>query len=436
MDVAPAHGHVYEEEAHRRSLHSVIEGGEGEHHEKKSVLKKVKDKAKKIKDTIGKKRHGPHGAEEHGHGSRSSEEEEEEGYVEDDEGEQEPEVHGAPIYESEAARGFVSSHGGDLGKEMLAAGRLEEDPGAPKPGAGEVVPGSYQTGAVGSASPGGPEPGVIRSFQALSVSDQPGKEEEEASAAPTGSHDQFSPESRPAHGEEAPGTGHSVSGEAGPERRETQEQQPHSEKSYTEKISSATSAIVEKASHAKDAAVSAAVGSAEYSKKIAETVYEKVGTGGLASALGSGAAAPPLQQKQEEGEKEQAESFSAGAAAAAAPGAEETDKLAKRVSMREYLAEKLSPGEEDRALCEVISEAMQKRKENERDVREKAEETTAASAPGEKKAGKGMVGKIKGAVTSLCGGSHGHPAQARVESMDSSQVEQGGGPTLQQESTS
>ncbi|CAA2977711.1 Hypothetical predicted protein [Olea europaea subsp. europaea] len=64
------HGHHgYEEEP----KHSVEGECEGEHHlgEKKSVLKQVKDKGKKIKDTIKKHGHG------HEHGYNLEEEEEE-----------------------------------------------------------------------------------------------------------------------------------------------------------------------------------------------------------------------------------------------------------------------------------------------------------------------------------------------------------------------
>lgn len=57
----------------------------------KSVLKKVKGKAKKIKETIGKMKH-EHGEEHH----RNDEEEEEEGYSKEEEKEEDPEVHGGP----------------------------------------------------------------------------------------------------------------------------------------------------------------------------------------------------------------------------------------------------------------------------------------------------------------------------------------------------
>ncbi|PIN17140.1 hypothetical protein CDL12_10198 [Handroanthus impetiginosus] len=73
--------------------------GEGEHHgEKKSVLKKVKEKAKKIKDTMKKHGHG-HGTHEHEHDYPRTSEEEDEEMVDD------PEIHGAPMYESAVITG-------------------------------------------------------------------------------------------------------------------------------------------------------------------------------------------------------------------------------------------------------------------------------------------------------------------------------------------
>ncbi|KAL2527275.1 Low-temperature-induced 65 kDa protein [Abeliophyllum distichum] len=79
--------HGYEEEPRTAGLHSAVEGeGEGEHlqGEKKSVLTKVKDRAKKIRDTIKK----------HSYGNNPEEEEEDEETVDD------PQVQGAPTHES------------------------------------------------------------------------------------------------------------------------------------------------------------------------------------------------------------------------------------------------------------------------------------------------------------------------------------------------
>ncbi|KAI3758634.1 hypothetical protein L6452_06201 [Arctium lappa] len=61
---------------------------EDEHHaEKKFVIKKVKEKAKKIKNTITKHGHG-HGGDDHHHHDDDDDD--------DEEMEQDPEVHGAP----------------------------------------------------------------------------------------------------------------------------------------------------------------------------------------------------------------------------------------------------------------------------------------------------------------------------------------------------
>nr|VDC88221.1 unnamed protein product [Brassica oleracea] len=70
---------------------------EEEHHEKGAtkVLQKVKEKAKKIKNTLTK----------HGHEHEHDADEEDYEYDEPD-----PEVHGAPVYESFAVRGGVTGH--------------------------------------------------------------------------------------------------------------------------------------------------------------------------------------------------------------------------------------------------------------------------------------------------------------------------------------
>ncbi|CAK9169488.1 unnamed protein product [Ilex paraguariensis] len=69
------HGHNYDEDPHNAGSYSVIDqGGDEQHQEKKSVLEKVKAKAKKIKDTLAK--HG------HGHDHEHDEEEEDEEMVE------------------------------------------------------------------------------------------------------------------------------------------------------------------------------------------------------------------------------------------------------------------------------------------------------------------------------------------------------------------
>jgi len=80
----------------------IVAHGTVEHHdehEKKSVLKKVKAKAKKIKDTITK--HGHHDDHEQGHGHDQYQYEnqhipDDHDLDEEDEVDEDPEIHGAP----------------------------------------------------------------------------------------------------------------------------------------------------------------------------------------------------------------------------------------------------------------------------------------------------------------------------------------------------
>nr|XP_012567369.1 LIM domain-containing protein A-like isoform X2 [Cicer arietinum] len=105
-----SHAHEHDEHHHPQNFGSqqVAHGKEEHHdgHEKKSVLKKVKAKAKKIKNTLTK-----HGHQEHGHDQYHYEDQhipddhdldEEDDY--DEELVQDPEVHGAPIYDSARVR--------------------------------------------------------------------------------------------------------------------------------------------------------------------------------------------------------------------------------------------------------------------------------------------------------------------------------------------
>ncbi|XP_072963339.1 uncharacterized protein [Typha angustifolia] len=312
----PTHGHVYEDDPHRSGLHA----GEEEHHEKKPVLKKVKEKVKKIKDTISKKRH------DHDHHSEEEEEEEEEeeGYHEDDEDklvEPDPEVHGA--------RNIVTDQ---MNKEPERVrlgdftGHLEEDPSSPM-----------------SANPpprGGEEIGtsaVIHSFEAMTVNDQPGDRKEAGSTSPT----------------------------TLPHPDETSKGQEH-QKSYAEKLKSA------------------ALETTEYGKKIASTVYDKV--------AGAGTAVMAKVHDPHHGGTTVTEGG-------------EVAHQDKGVSMKEYITEKLKPGEEDKALSDVITDAIHKRNEEiEHKVREEATGNEGRTE------GPGVVGKIRGAMTSLVGGNAGSHA--------------------------
>ncbi|XP_054786159.1 low-temperature-induced 65 kDa protein-like isoform X2 [Prosopis cineraria] len=135
--------------------------------------------------------------------------------------------------------------------------------------------------------------------------------------------------------------------------------------SYTEKISSATSAIADKAVSAKNAVTSklgygggvgenvtttqenypkseaanasgmSTTSTAEYGKKITESLTEK-----LAPVYGKVAGVGSAMKSK------------------LSPSTNETDK---GLCMKDYFTEKLRPGDEDRALSEVISETLKKR---------------------------------------------------------------------------
>jgi hypothetical protein len=132
---------------------------------------------------------------------------------------------------------------------------------------------------------------------------------------------------------------------------------------------------------------SAAAGTTEYGKQLASTVYEKVTGVGTAVAgkvqqatKSAGTATPGVAQPRD------------ATAAADTPGT--GGQQDKGVTMTGYIAEKLRPGDEDRALSEAISSAVQQRKEY-------VGGTVAQSvpAPGQ------VITKAREAVTSLTGGN-------------------------------
>ncbi|KAL6641283.1 hypothetical protein ACP70R_019464 [Stipagrostis hirtigluma subsp. patula] len=134
---------------------------------------------------------------------------------------------------------------------------------------------------------------------------------------------------------------------------------------------------------------SAAAGTTQYGKQLATTVYDKVvdaGTtvvGKVQEATHSGGTATPgvgTQQQEDSG-------------ATAAPGAGGTQD--KGVTVTGYIADMLRPGEEDRALSEAISGAVQRRKE---DVGGTVAQRVPA--PGQ------VITKAREAVTSLTGGGN------------------------------
>ncbi|RVW27680.1 Low-temperature-induced 65 kDa protein [Vitis vinifera] len=243
------HGHHYEEDPHSVGLHSATEGED--HHEKKSVLKKVKDKAKKIKDTITKHGHGQHHDE---HGQEFDEEDDE-----DEEMAEEPVVQGGQKYESTVIKSrtipMEELYAGQSGPTLERTTAMKEDPLVPKDATTtpfpSQTPGKEDTSRQLDEHPkeGNPEISRVNLGASMGLEEDPHapKDRPEAVDPPnyqtkvadptgdeqpfatrTGSHDQFSPEPLPT------------------ETKTTEDPQdinnaekPSNEKTYTEKISTA-----------------------------------------------------------------------------------------------------------------------------------------------------------------------------------------------------
>lgn len=117
-------------------------------------------------------------------------------------------------------------------------------------------------------------------------------------------------------------------------------------------------------------------------------------------------------------------------------GAEENKGVeGKGVLTRDYLAEKLRPGEDDKALAEVIAEKLggeNKRTSTTKEVEvtvekiptdqivEEKEHGEAVVAEEGKVGGGGMVGKLKGAVSSWLGGTTEEVKPKSSDSVDQS----------------
>ncbi|XP_022888776.1 low-temperature-induced 65 kDa protein-like isoform X1 [Olea europaea var. sylvestris] len=551
------HGHHgYEEEPGHVGLRSVVAGeGEGEHHpgEKKSVLKKVKDKAKKIKDTIKKHGHG----HEHGHGQSSEEEEEDK----DEEMVDDPEVHDAPMYESSAIRitdlgqgispgqtgvnlekptdtredrfdtnvrdeGITrpSASGGirdnlgmttametdeamnspsapgemqneainrssvpdDMGRattrtsfgkvdDSPVMGReeanmrvkigqpvgLEEDPHSPKNIPEAIPPSNYQSKVADPTGTGGKEADVgplVHQFDKMNVQDQTGPKSKSESEQRlyTGSHNQFAPQTTPTTDQFTPqsNTIRTETGSENPEstleRLDPSKKEDSQPDTLTGKLSYATSAIADKAISAKNVVVSklgyggheeggheesrdsqkpvseptkpVSETASEYAHSVAATMTEKLAPVYHKVADASSTVISKVQGSgiQDEGGERAAHLGNEGAA---------TKGTDKGLSVKDYLAEKFRPGDEDKALSEAISSALHKKKgetgksgeekpiekvtESEQLARrlgtgtENKREGEDALSAGNESRGTGMVDKIKDAVGSWLGKSEG-----------------------------
>ncbi|KAM7266628.1 hypothetical protein ACFE04_004525 [Oxalis oulophora] len=328
---------------------------------------------------------------------------------------------------------------------------LEEDPHGPNANA----PSNYQTKVTNPTGAGGREAGItplIQRFDKMNMSSEADTKEPETETEhnlsrtepdksvstkvrdellgiSAGSHDQFSPELTPSS---------LNTNTDSPQTLDTPKDQSEThgtanQNSYTEKISFATSALAEKAAAAKnivasklgygekEKGISTAEGETntamsaepvesppsnaksaapvEYGKKIASTVtgaltpvYQTVAGAGstvVSKVRGTGTTVPSETNQE-------------------VSGIEGQDK---GVSMQGYLAEKLKPGEDDRALSGVISDALHKRKEDvglgtvEKPVGKvtESEEVTKELGPDEAQSSpqKGVVDMLKGTIGSL-----------------------------------
>ncbi|KAH7848204.1 hypothetical protein Vadar_029093 [Vaccinium darrowii] len=383
---------------------------------------------------------------------------------------------------SESAANFVPGEGaGHTGQRpkisMETPTGMEEDPHSPKDRP-DVA--SYQSKVTDPTGAGGEEAGItgiLHSFNKVNVSDEPesNPRSEEAPALYTGSHDQFSPEPIPPQSTMNPvdpgsdlRSFDSNTTEDVPLDNVTN--LPSNQSGYTEKLSYATSAIADKAIAAKNVVASklgyggnqdqtAASEStqgvdqeigkpgmtAEYGQKIVATVteklapvYEKVSSVGApmyekVSNAGSSVVTPVYEKVSSVGAPVYEKVSNAGSSMVSKVrgtgtgqegGVEGQDQ---GVSVKEYLAEKLRPGEEDKALSEMISETLYTQKqggegdegENQKpvgivteseEVRERLgsdddpnremTETESKIAGNASATGKGMVESVKGTVTS------------------------------------
>ncbi|GKC94706.1 low-temperature-induced 65 kDa protein-like protein [Tanacetum coccineum] len=437
------HGHHYDE--HDALTHATgHDHNEDEHHEKKSVIKKVKEKAKKLKNKIT----------HHGHGHEHDDEDDEDD--DDDETVEDPEVHGAPMYDSARVgqlggpQAILSHQRHNLEKPTVIA---EDRYAVTKPVSSHGPTPHVSTGAYGAnlSEPSGLGHGLglgLGHHQTYGHEVHPEKWRAKV-GQPTGmEEDPFSPNptrvdtpmihvSGPKHGKmfkASPRMKHvssdpvSFHGHQGhdahkgelkggkevdlskmqhsfdnmgigsnpksydpnhPENlpRDTLTgNQSSKSSSYTEKISSSASAIADKAAAAKDVIASKLgysgqnqpIGGHETDKNTATVtdyahvitdkvtgtlapVYEKVVDAGstvvskvqgTVSGTGSGAETGTMRPQVHHG----------GSGVVAMDEGQGADK---GVSVKEYLVETLRPGDEDKALSDVISHALHRGHEEE-----------------------------------------------------------------------
>ncbi|XP_038888502.1 low-temperature-induced 65 kDa protein isoform X2 [Benincasa hispida] len=309
--IAPHH-HLH----HPLALHQSVEGKEeedGQLHEKKSVLKKVKAKAKKIKDTITKHGHG------HDHDHHDYEDEDDED--EDDEVIEDPEIQGAPCAAMRSAVAGQGQHQ-DVGIGMTTGMHNE-----PSRGPRETTsrPSAFDTGFTSVDNPttnkgaDKVEDSAVAPNTTMSLS--PWKLEEDPHGPHTPHNSQVKVHDPANRGSEEAGKSQvfdsfakmKVNDEYEPNRPSLAsriDRGGEDQTNYGQKVSAVGSAVSEKAVAAKDF-VASKLG---YVETTEETINNS---------------SSPLE-------------------------------YGKKIALT--VTEKLKPGEEDKALSEVISEALSRRK--------------------------------------------------------------------------
>uniref|UniRef100_A0A3Q7FHG5 Low-temperature-induced 65 kDa protein n=2 Tax=Solanum lycopersicum TaxID=4081 RepID=A0A3Q7FHG5_SOLLC len=378
-------------------------------------------------------------------------------------------MHMPPVVTDTGARGRGELNDQGLqGHKFKVLTGLEEDPNVPKD---YPNPTNYQSKVTDPTGANNEEAGVsplVQSFEKMGVNDVPeatrmrtepkagdfqfdhGTERRQY----TGSHDQFAPQESPTVFPSVGEDTESIPKSMNPSNPQDLPQDTLTGKpgSYTETLSSATSAIADKAVAAKNIVASKlgyggteeetrvtggdatkTTSATEYAQKAASTVAEK-----LAPVYEKVAGAGSTVMAKVTGHENRG-----------GVDAEHEVRTDKGVSMTEYLAEKLKPGEEDRALSEVISDSLSIQKEKTEETEEakpmgkvtesveverrlgpiepkKKEEVVGSS--GETKVGEnlgqGVMDRVKGAVSTWLG--KGAEAQANDSAASGGAVVGGG----------
>ncbi|KAH0702676.1 hypothetical protein KY290_017985 [Solanum tuberosum] len=359
-------------------------------------------------------------------------------------------MHRPPVVTDTGARGRGELNDQGLqGHKFKVLTGLEEDPNVPKD---YPNPTNYQSKVTDPTGANNEEAGVsplVQSFEKMGVNDVPEttriRTEPKAGdfqfdqgtehSQYTGSHDQFAPQESPTVFPSVRENTESIPKSINPSNPEDLPQDTLTGKpgSYTEKLSSATSAIADKAVAAKNIVASklgyggteeetqATAGDKDATKTTSATEFAQKAASAVAGKL-----APVYEKVAVAGST--VVTKVTGHENRGGVDAEHEVKTDKGVSMTEYLAEKFKPGEEDRALSEVISGSLSRQKEKTEETGEakpmgkvtesveverrlgpiestKKEEEVGAS--GETKVGEnfgqGVMDRVKGAVSTWLG---------------------------------